>query len=429
MELDAYGQLKPGGPSSWKRCRSASLARTCPFSPRAANEDEISTELFPGARVIDPKVGRFDEAYVGHVAEEGFRDRGSSGGMVSWMLAELRRTGVIDRAAHVRACEDPRREGRFFKYVISTTEEEIRSGAKSRYYPVDMSEILRAIRSLPGRYAVVGVPCFVKAVQLLRREDPVIRERVVVTLGLFCGHMKSARMVESFAWQMGVRVEDVRRIEYRIKDPSRPATTYTAELTLNDGRIVRRDWWNLVEGDWGSGFFQYNACNYCDDVVAETADVSFGDAWVEPYASDGRGTNVVVVRSRAVGKLISAAIEKGRLALTPVDARFIEQTQAAGFRQRREGLAYRLSWGSYDLPIRKRVRPDPASEPRRRRLIYRMRAHISAWSHRVFRLARLLRVPSLYIGWGRAVVTVYHGLAYSRGRIGEFVGRWLLADR
>jgi coenzyme F420-reducing hydrogenase beta subunit len=36
-------------------------------------------------------------------------------------------------------------------------------------------------------------------VQLLRREDPVMRERIVFTLGLFCGHMKSARLVESFA--------------------------------------------------------------------------------------------------------------------------------------------------------------------------------------------------------------------------------------
>ena len=33
-----------------------------------------------------------------------------------------------------------------------------------------------------------------------------------------------------------------------------------------------------------------------DDVVTETADISFGDAWVEPYSSGGRGTNVIIVR-------------------------------------------------------------------------------------------------------------------------------------
>jgi coenzyme F420-reducing hydrogenase beta subunit len=162
--------------------------------------------------------------------------------------------------------------------------------------------------------------------------------------------MKSARMAESFAWQMGVKVEEVRRVEFRIKDPSRPASTYTAELTLYDGRVLRKDWWDLVDGDWGSGFFQYDACNFCDDVVAETADVSFGDAWVEPYSSDGRGTNVVVVRSEEVDRLIAAAMGEARLDLKPVDAAFIERTQAAGFRQRREGLAYRLAWPRFGVP-------------------------------------------------------------------------------
>jgi hypothetical protein len=34
--------------------------------------------------------------------------------------------------------------------------------------------------------------------------------------------MKSARMMESFAWQMGVSVEQVQRVEYRLKDPLVP---------------------------------------------------------------------------------------------------------------------------------------------------------------------------------------------------------------
>jgi coenzyme F420-reducing hydrogenase beta subunit len=108
-------------------------------------------------------------------------------------------------------------------------------------------------------------------------------------------------------------------------------------LTLRDGQVVQKDWWHLADGDWGAGFFMNNACNFCDDVVAETADISFGDAWVEPYSSDGRGTNVVVVRAPVVEKLITDAIQQGRLQLQAVDGAFVAQTQAAGFRQRREG--------------------------------------------------------------------------------------------
>jgi hypothetical protein len=165
-----------------------------------------------------------------------------------------------------------------------------------------------------------------------------------------------------------------------------------------------------------------SACNFCDDVVAETADVSLGDAWVEPYSSDGRGTNVVIVRSPLVHDLIQTAIGERRLELRAVDAEFVGQTQAAGLRQRREGLAYRLARAKLPVQPRKRVAPS-RSIAARRKLIYRIRIATSRWSHRMFRLARALHWPGLYFAWGRAALAAYHGLAYSRGRLGRIVDR------
>jgi coenzyme F420-reducing hydrogenase beta subunit len=423
MNLDRYGQYSPMGSAAWFGRRSPEFSRICPFSPSARNEDELAAELFPEAGHRHALLGRYRTAYVGHVAEGDFRAQGSSGGMVSWVLTELLRTGLIDGVAHVAATADPQREGRFFRYRIARREADIRAGAKSRYYPVELSGVLESIRSVPGRYAVVGVPCFIKAVQLLRREDAVLRERIAFTVGLFCGHMKSARLVESFAWQMGVSLAEIQRVEFRLKDPARPASWYTAQFMLRDGRSVRKDWWHLADGDWGAGFFQYAACNFCDDVVAETADIALGDAWVEPYASDGRGTNVAIVRSPVLENLVAAGIAQGRLQLETVDSGFIEQTQAAGFRQRREGLAYRLCRRRSGVRPRKRVAPEARTLPFRRKLIYRMRGLITAWSHRAFRFARLIRWPGFYIRWARLVLTVYHGLAYSRGKLGAAIER------
>jgi coenzyme F420-reducing hydrogenase beta subunit len=343
--------------------------------------------------------------------------------MVSWVAAELLRQGLVDGVAHVVAVHDPKAEGRFFRYQISRSEVEIAAGAKSRYYPVELSAVIAAMREIPGRYAVVGIPCFVKAVHLLRSQDALLRERIVFTLGLFCGHMKSARLIESFAWQMGVEVQEIVGVDYRRKNPARPANWYTAHFTLADGRTVARDWWHLVDGDWGAGFFQNSACNFCDDVVAETADIALGDAWTEPYTSDGRGTNVVIVRSPVLHQLIAAAIDEGRLALAPVDGDFVVQTQAAGFRQRREGLAYRLAWRRAGLQPRKRVAPGARGLALRRKLIYRTRSQITVWSHRIFWLARLVHLPAIYIVWARLALIVYHGLAYSRGRFGKLMDR------
>ena len=422
------GCAAPERPMAWDRDRlrkptgaladaGPAFAKICPFSPAAANEDAIAAARFPAAPHHDARLGRFESGYVGHAAEAGYRAGGSSGGMVSWVADALLRRGEIDGVAHVVPTGG--KDGVFFRYAISRSSAEIAAGARSRYFPIDLGEVLAEIRATPGRYAIVGVPCFIKAVNLLRREDPVIAERVTHLLGLFCGHMKSARFVDSFAWQLDAPPEQVRAVEYRRKDEGRPANWYTAQLTLADGSVRARDWWHLADGDWGAGFFQASACNWCDDVLAETADIAFGDAWVEPYSSDGRGTNVVIARSPEMRALLGEGIAGGALSLEAVDADFIADTQAAGLRQRREGLAYRLTWRRRGVTPVKRVAPGAGTLRWRRRLVYRMRAGISRWSHRTARAARALHMPGLYVGWARTALAIYQGLAYGRGVIGR----------
>lgn len=421
MRWTKDGFLRPDGPEPWLGAPSERFSRQCPFSPAAANEDELAAERFGAAPFADGRVGPFEAAYVGHVAERSFRPQGSSGGLTSWVAAELLRTGMVDAVAHV-APSDPQATGRFFDYRISRSLDELMTGAKSRYYPVELSRVLREFRATPGRYAIVGIPCFIKAVHLLRRADPVIAERVTHTLGLFCGHMKSAAMIESFAWQLGTELSQVRALDYRLKDESRPANWYRAQLELAGGGRAAQDWWHLADGDWGAGFFQHPACDWCDDVVAETADISFGDAWVEPYSSDGRGTNVVVVRTRELRDLLEKALADGRLRLEPVDAEFVARTQAAGLRHRRDGLAYRLTWGGRGIVPKKRVEPS-AALPLRRKLVYRMRYSIARWSHRMFALAKAAGMPAIYLVWARTALRLYQSLTWSRGRLGRLLDK------
>lgn len=410
MGWDDFGQLKPLHDTP----PSESFAALCPFSPAAADEDQIAAARFPDAP-RDPRIGHHVATFVGAVAEPPFRERGSSGGMVSWVAAELLRTGRIDGVLHVHpgGAGEP-----FFGYRISRSVEALLAGARSRYHPVHMADVLAEVRRTPGRYAVVGIPCFIKAVHLARAQDLILAERITHTLGLFCGHMKSAQFVTSFAWQLGAAPERVRTVEYRLKDAGRPANWYTAHLTLEDGSTRQQDWFHLADGDWGAGYFMNPACNFCDDVVAETADVSFGDAWVEPYSSDGRGTNVVVVRSPAIARMIAKARAERRLDLQDVDADFIAETQAAGFRQRREGLAFRLTWPRHGIRPVKRVAPS-ADLPWRRRMVYRTRAAISRGSHRRARRALVAGQPQIYLAWAWLMYRLYEALTYARGPLSE----------
>lgn len=423
MEFDHYGQLKPQVSSPWYNIRSSGFSRTCPFSPAADNEDQISSKLFSSLQGKSDLLGRFIANKAGYVTEDDFRINGSSGGMVTWIATELLRKNLIDGLAHVKPA-DPEIDGKYFSYRISRTVKEITEGSGSRYYPVELSGVLQEIYNVPGRYAVVAIPCMIKAINLLRGNNEVFKERICITLGIFCGHMKSTKFAESFSWQMRIPFSKVQKLDYRNKIIDRPANWYNAKLILKDGTQFSRDWWHMKDGDWGAGFFMNSACNFCDDVVAETADVSAGDAWVEPYYTDGKGTNVIIIRSEMILGLVTSGIKDKRLHFEEVPAELVERTQAAGFRQRREGLAYRLTWAFKGIVPVKRVNSDAKNITHSRKRIYRMRYNISKWSHRMFRMASQMNMPWIYLIWARVVASVYYGIAYHEGKMSEMKKRF-----
>src|SRR5690606_20846723 len=94
---------------------------------------------------------------------------------------------------------------------------------------------------------------------------------------------------------------------FRKKLEDRPADDYAIEVQgKKNGKhvIFSSPKNNLYTTNWGQGQFKYNACEFCDDVLAETADVTVGDAWLPEYANDSMGTNIIVVRNSTILKII-----------------------------------------------------------------------------------------------------------------------------
>ena len=151
------------------------LDAVCPFGS-GADEDELSAEQF-GAGPRHPAIGRHERIWAGSVADEGFRLAGTSGGMTTWIVAEALRTGAVDAVVHVRSHRDDD-AGTFSRYAISTTVEELHGGRGSRYHVQTLEDVMAEVRRRPGRYAVVGVPCFIKAIRLLARADATIADRI-----------------------------------------------------------------------------------------------------------------------------------------------------------------------------------------------------------------------------------------------------------
>lgn len=387
MNADGLYQTEPTATARCDEDQAARAIAACPCFGTGPDEDVVGSGLFGADCHPDSRLGRHHCLSIGYVAEDGFRNRGSSGGFGSWILVELLRAGAIDAVAHTRRVQAPT-DGVLFRYTISRTVEEIKAGAKSCYYPVEMSGILEQIRQTPGRYAVVGLPCCIQAIRRLSGMDAVLKERIVYCIGLVCGHMKGKALADCFGWQVGIPPGQLEFIDFRVKLPDRPAGDYGVRLR-GAGIDVTRPRRDFVGASWGHNFFRYPACDFCDNVFAETADLTLGDAWLPEHANDARGTNIIVSHRPELSALIRRAKERGRVVCAPADPDTIAASQAGGLRDRREGLAYRLhlkaAQGAWSP--QKRVKADATHLTVQRAQIYTARSAAGAASHRLWREA------------------------------------------
>lgn len=368
--------------------RNASLdpESVCPFSGQSVDEDSLGKDLFPEA-ASHSEIGRHLATYAGAVSQGSYRARGSSGGMVTWLATQFLREGLVDAVAHVKERVPTSTDSRLFEFAFSHSADEVARGAKSRYYPVEMSKVLREIAERPGRYLVIGLPCFIKAIRLLQRQDSRFRQRIPFTIGLVCGHLKSASFAEFLSWQVGVPPNTLEGIDFRYKLQDRPANTYGIKVWSHGGKapiIAEKN--KLLGSNWGLGLFKYRACEFCDDVLAETADVAIGDAWLPRYVQDSRGTNIVVVRNPTVQRILSEGTASGALVLDAISADDVAASQASGLRHRREGLEFRLNKGRRDglWHPPKRVSPSNPNLDQSREKVYSLREEMSVRSHSVF---------------------------------------------
>lgn len=419
MKLNSHGQFVASAELTDTRSFSDSPIQTvCPFSDKSLNEDEISQELFGEFAKHHNKIGHYLATYAGHVSEGDFRDRGSSGGMGTWIVSKLLSEGLVDGIIHVHQRQPSDGDPRLFQYQLSTTVEQVQSGAKSRYYPIELSQVIQLVREQPGRYAIVGIPCFIKAVRLLTRQEPVLAERIKFCVGLVCGHLKSIYFADMFAWQCGIQPNSLLAFDFRKKLPSNYASHYGIEATgiQQDGQVVTRTGavQELYGADWGVGFFKYKACDYCDDVMAETADVVVGDAWLPQYVKDSQGTNIVVVRHPLLHQLIEKAITDGQLKLDRISTSEIVKSQASGFSHRHEGLAYRLHLADSEGKWRpkKRIQPQVNHLDKNRRERHKLRLILAEQSHSVFQSAIELNDFSVFKQKMEPIVKEYRKLSW-----------------
>ena len=371
-------------------------SKVCPFSGDSSDEDELAKNLYSDKCSYDKNVGFYRNVYVGWDTKAEDRVSSSSGGVTTRLIAEMFDAGVV-QAAIVVSYDESSASG--VSYAIANSAQDLGPSRQSKYILAGYGNLLREISDSEKTYVFVGVPCHVKAFRLLVQQFPDIGARVTQYVAVFCGHQKSTAFRDYIGWQLGVQPDNLKKLVYRVKKKGFKAHEYFYRAVDRENVMHEAEVSSLKWMDWGLGLFKLKACDYCDDVAGEVADVILGDAWMKPYSSDYRGNNLIITRSKLIDDLLKGMSEKGDVALNShgLDAVFI--SQGANFRHRKEGLLSRIQdadrRGDW-VPVRRpSLYANFAINPKRHAL-YVKRGKVSFKSHAAFESAIVKNDLSLF---------------------------------
>ncbi|MEM7227976.1 MAG: Coenzyme F420 hydrogenase/dehydrogenase, beta subunit C-terminal domain [Planctomycetota bacterium] len=303
-------QRRPGSPAAPEDVR-----RACPgiALQHETPPDEHMTREWGPVRAV----------FEGHAIDPDTRHIGSSGGVITALADHGLRSGSAAGVLHVRARTDA---PWLNETTLSTTSSELRRGAGSRYAPASPIEGLPLLEDVDGPCVVVGKPCDIAALHQACRSRPALRDRIAVTIALFCAGTPSTRGTIEMLRAMGIDDHTI-ITSLRYRGHGWPGEA-TASLPASTGPTTRA---LSYEKAWGEILTRHKQwrCRICPDHTGELADIAVGDPWDRPPTGEEPGRSLVVARTARGAAWIDAARTSGIVALDAVDADRIETAQPA----------------------------------------------------------------------------------------------------
>ena len=268
--------------------------------------------------------GQFIQAAVGYGTDPVIREHSTSGGVVSAILCHMLETRQIDGAVCITSDGDQLWKG---KPIVARSREEILAAMKSKYAITPTNSVFSELREMPGKYAVVGLPCQMHGLQKAIRLDARLKERVVLSIGLFC-HAAIEHEAFRVIWDsLGEKTKGAKRFVSRIgKHPGAP------HLELADGSMYPV-YYGDRKGYRPSSIEVINVlyrlytperCTTCFDGLSEFADISVGDPWLpapDKSVNWYDGWSFSLLRTERGRAAYQALIDAGKLKSIDVTAK------------------------------------------------------------------------------------------------------------
>jgi coenzyme F420 hydrogenase subunit beta len=276
------------------------------------------SEQFLSGNFVDERIGDYLSLYIGYSCDHDLRYRCATGGMVTLTLLYMLEKELIDGAlvAHMPV------DGTLTPQpVIARTPEDIIASATSKYCPVPTNAAVKEILDIPGRYAVVGLPCHLHGIRKAERISKKLHRRIVLHLGLFCGSGTPFTGTEFAIYRKNLKRSEVKYVTYR--GGGWPGSN---TIELNSGEKIREDYYKFWDRNLSA--FIPNRCRYCHDHTAELSDVSYGDAWLQEIVSEDQvGTNLMIVRNNCAADILKKMHREDRIFLAPIERQKVLESQ------------------------------------------------------------------------------------------------------
>lgn len=255
---------------------------------------------------LDYYLGNIEQPYLGYAAEGNIRRNAASGGMVSAVLLHLLRKKEIGGAL---VCRQKKTKGKIdAKVFIAKTPKDILSCQSSIYFYIPILSNLKKIKEFPAKLAVVGLPCQIKTMRNLMKNNPDLESKLFL-IGLFCGHVSKKDLLIKILNQKGIEEKEVKKVIFRRGHWRGKMHIFLENQTTI---IFPFEHFSTYQNLF---FYTEKTCLSCTDQTSKLADISAGDVWSYKFKKNPIKHSLVLARNKKAKKILEKMEQEGRVNL------------------------------------------------------------------------------------------------------------------
>jgi len=304
----------------------------------------MAKEMFKDVEYEDIELGRWKKAVVAHSTDEKILENASSGGVMTAIAKYLLEEKLVDGVITTKfayGANGPRP-----KTFIATTWEKLVEAQGSKYIPVPVFEILDEVYAFDGRLLFIGTPCQIAALRLLQKKDPILNEKIYLTVGNFCGGYRDLKETDKIIRRSGFNKEKIKFFRYR--GGGQPGSMLMIDSDNRKRELAYPGYARMT------GVIKSLRCRLCVDATAELADFSCGDAWIPKYLKTNQAWSIIMARSNKAVEILKAMEISQALIQENISVKEIKKSQEGNLiskkvRQESRMKLYKLL--GYSVPI------------------------------------------------------------------------------